>query len=101
MAVEDYPDFMEDNLDFEDSKHTLISALYEEESQDLYQLEDMTGLDKNAIDNCLRELERETIVFSRYANMQYSAGISIGRCVYCLNPLWKTVYSTVFNSERR
>jgi hypothetical protein len=91
--------FMEDDLDFENPKDSLLRALCEEEPQDLHQLEDMTGLDKTSIDNSLREFEDEGIVFSRYDNMQYSTGIVIRRRVCYLPQLWKSVYSIVFNSE--
>lgn len=90
---------IEDNANFENPAITLFKALCEEEPQDLHQLEDMTGLDKTSIDNSLRELEDEGIVFSRYDDKEFSAGIFIQRRVYYLPPLWRSSYSIVFNSE--
>ena len=107
MAVQDYPEFedgqdcMEYDTDFEDSKDILISALYEEEPQDSYQLEDMTDLDKSTVDLCLRELGHQKIVLPKYVGEQLSSGVVAARCMYSLNPLWRTVYSIVFDSERR
>jgi len=100
MVVRNYQD-SEDNLDFKDSKDILVNAIFEEEPQDLYQLEDMTGLDKNSIDICLTELEREKIVRPRYDGKQLynSSGISTATCVYYLSPLWRTVCSILSNSE--
>jgi len=116
---EDHPNLMEYESDSENLKYALIRVIYQKGPLDLNQLEEITETDKHSVDTCLRDLEREKMISPAYVDASFrdleheritfpsyddkpsSSGILIGRCVYGLTPLCRSIYSILFDSETR